>query len=73
MKITIITSLFFILGFSIKKPKTQNPKKPNIVFLFSDDQRFQGTIHALGGKEVITPNIDDLVNYGRHTRGRLHA
>ena len=37
--------------------------KPNIVFFFTDDQRFD-TINALGNKKIITPNIDRLVNTG---------
>jgi arylsulfatase A-like enzyme len=37
--------------------------KPNIVFFFTDDQRFD-TIAALGNTEVKTPNIDALVNRG---------
>lgn len=37
--------------------------KPNIVFLFADDQRFD-TIHALGNSEIITPNLDELVSSG---------
>lgn len=39
------------------------PSKPNIVFFFTDDQRFD-TIHALGNREVITPNLDRLVARG---------
>lgn len=37
--------------------------KPNILFLFSDDQRFD-TIAALGNTEVKTPNLDRLVRRG---------
>ena len=37
--------------------------KPNILFLFTDDQRFD-TIHALGNEHIITPNIDSLVKNG---------
>ena len=37
--------------------------QPNILFLFSDDQRFD-TIHALGNDEIITPNMDRLVKHG---------
>lgn len=37
--------------------------KPNIIILFTDDQRFN-TINALGNKEVITPNLDRLVANG---------
>jgi arylsulfatase A-like enzyme len=39
------------------------PNKPNILFLFTDDQRFD-TIHALGNQEIITPNMDRLVESG---------
>ena len=37
--------------------------RPNIVFLFTDDQRFD-TINALGNKSIITPNMDNLVKHG---------
>ncbi|MDP6490419.1 MAG: sulfatase-like hydrolase/transferase [Kiritimatiellia bacterium] len=37
--------------------------KPNIVFFFTDDQRFD-TIHALGNDAIRTPNIDRLVERG---------
>lgn len=38
-------------------------KQPNILFLFADDQRYN-TINALGNSEIITPNLDQLVNTG---------
>jgi len=38
-------------------------KRPNILFLYSDDQRFN-TIHALGCDEIITPTMDSLVQNG---------
>ena len=37
--------------------------KPNIVFIFADDQCFQ-TINALGYDEVQTPNLDRLARRG---------
>jgi arylsulfatase A-like enzyme len=37
--------------------------RPNILFLFTDDQRFD-TIHALGNKEIVTPAMDELVARG---------
>ena len=40
-----------------------NVKRPNIVFILTDDQRY-GTIHALGNDEIQTPNIDALVARG---------
>ncbi|MFO7821927.1 MAG: sulfatase-like hydrolase/transferase [Lentisphaeria bacterium] len=38
-------------------------KKPNIVFFFTDDQRFD-TIHALGNSAIKTPTIDRLAARG---------
>jgi arylsulfatase A-like enzyme len=37
--------------------------KPNILFLFADDQR-PDTIHALGNDQIRTPNLDRLVHDG---------
>ena len=37
--------------------------KPNVVFIFTDDQRFD-TISALGNSEIDTPNLDRLVASG---------
>jgi len=44
-------------------PFTRSRKRPNILFLFTDDQRFNA-VHALGNPEVKTPNIDRLVRQG---------
>ena len=38
-------------------------KKANVLFIFTDDQRFD-TINALGNKSIKTPNIDTLVKRG---------
>jgi arylsulfatase A-like enzyme len=38
-------------------------EKPNFIFIFSDDQRYD-LIGALGHPEVLTPNLDRLVNEG---------
>ena len=38
-------------------------QKPNILFFFTDDQRFD-TIRALGNKDVQTPTMDRLVAEG---------
>ena len=45
------------------KNKTIEKKKPNIVFIFTDDQSYT-TIHALGNKEIITPTMDSFVKEG---------
>ena len=39
------------------------PAKPNVLFLFSDDQRFD-TIHALGNDHIRTPHLDRLAQSG---------
>ncbi|MBJ2173248.1 sulfatase-like hydrolase/transferase [Aureibaculum sp. A20] len=41
----------------------ENVKKPNIIFLFSDDQSFKD-VHTLGNKEVKTPTMDKLAEEG---------
>ena len=38
-------------------------QKMNVVFILSDDQRYN-TIHALGNKDIVTPNLDRLVQMG---------
>jgi len=43
--------------------KRKPVKRPNILFLFTDDQRFD-TIRALGNPEIRTPNLDRLVARG---------
>ncbi|MHC4201518.1 MAG: sulfatase-like hydrolase/transferase [Planctomycetota bacterium] len=37
--------------------------KPNILFIFGDDQCYEA-VRALGNNEIITPNLDRLVNGG---------
>ena len=41
----------------------QAKEKPNVVFVFADDQCFD-TINSLGNSEVETPNLDRLVRRG---------
>jgi len=53
----------FTSGCSKQTKKTGGNRKSNILFLFTDDQRFD-TIHALGNKNIITPNMDSLVHNG---------
>src|SRR5438046_10135109 len=38
-------------------------KRPNILILFTDDQRFS-TLHALNNPEVRTPNMERLMRQG---------
>lgn len=41
------------------------PPRPNILFVFTDDQRWD-TIGALGNPEIQTPRLDQLVREGFH-------
>ncbi|MFK8112326.1 MAG: sulfatase-like hydrolase/transferase [Rubripirellula sp.] len=41
----------------------QDDSRPNIVFIFADDQCFE-TIHSLGNSEIETPNLDRLAKRG---------
>ncbi|HOX38742.1 MAG TPA: sulfatase-like hydrolase/transferase [Candidatus Brocadiia bacterium] len=43
--------------------ETRMSRRPNILFLFTDDQRFD-TIRALGNEEIRTPTLDGLVRDG---------
>ncbi len=52
----------YAAGAAARLPGAQK-KQPNILFLFTDDQRFN-TICALGNDEIHTPNIDRLVRRG---------
>ncbi len=51
------------LSCSEKSNEKQKREKPNILFIFADDQCFN-TIHALGNQEVQTPTLDNLVDEG---------
>jgi arylsulfatase A-like enzyme len=44
---------------------SEERKKPNILFFFTDDQRWD-TISALGNPEIHTPRLDQLVIEGFH-------
>ena len=58
-------ALAVTLAEGAKAAEPQLPKRPNILFVFTDDQRWD-TIHALGNPEIKTPNLDRLVETGFH-------
>jgi len=63
-KIGLIAIFYGLLAFSCQETNQEHrKKKPNILFLFADDQR-AGTIHALGNNEIISPNLDKLADMG---------
>jgi arylsulfatase A-like enzyme len=58
--IFLLTVVTFIFSCTERISKNE---KPNILFIFADDQTYS-SIHALGNKEIITPNLDKLANSG---------
>jgi arylsulfatase A-like enzyme len=52
-----------LAGCTSNETSARKSKGANILFLFTDDQRFD-TIRALGNEEIITPNMDKLVREG---------
>lgn len=57
-----IVALAAIRGVALGK-EAAKPERPNVLFLFSDDQRYD-TIRALGNPHIKTPNLDRLVESG---------
>lgn len=62
--------MVFVLGililgnFSCQQQVKEEPdNRPNFLFIFTDDQTNE-SIHALNNKEIITPNLDKLVEKG---------
>ena len=55
--LSVIFSLLFVSAFC------RGEEKPNILFIFADDQCFE-TIHAYGLTDIDTPNLDKLVERG---------
>ncbi|WP_430931156.1 sulfatase-like hydrolase/transferase [Saccharicrinis sp. 156] len=61
MKKFLITGLLgLILTISLN---AQNQKKPNVLFIFADDQTFE-SIGSLNNNEIKTPNLDRLKDMG---------
>lgn len=59
---TALTLISCLLVASVA-PAEVPQAKPNVVFIFADDQCFE-TVHALGHDLIETPNLDRLVNSG---------
>ena len=58
---TIFLGVFFL--FSSCVSKSPEPKKPNIIFIMSDDHAYQA-ISAYSNKLIKTPNIDRIAEEG---------
>lgn len=63
MKNHFYTFFFLLLILGCKSTQNHNPQSPNILILFTDDQRFN-TIRAWGNEEIHTPNMDRLAAMG---------
>lgn len=60
---TMLTVAFMAFLPQPVSSATASAGKPNVLFLFSDDQRFD-TIAALGNQHIQTPNLDRLTREG---------
>jgi len=61
--ILFIVPLLFIFSCTEEKSNEKEKKRPNIVFIMSDDHAYQA-ISAYSDKLIQTPNIDRLANEG---------
>lgn len=62
-ELCLFVSIFHLIVSCDLTPKEERIAKPNFLFIFTDDQRYN-TIHALGNEVIKTPHIDNLVNEG---------
>lgn len=59
----ILLALIFVLFSCGQLENDSRSAQPNIILILADDQRYN-TINALNSPEIITPNLDKLVNTG---------
>ncbi len=59
----LLYSIAILCAISCKQQKERISKKPNILFIFTDDQTYN-SIKSLGNNEIKTPNMDKLVTNG---------
>lgn len=72
MKIQI-TALIFVLSFTFfgcKQLKAQVNEKPNIIFILTDDQRWDAMGYS-GNKIIQTPEMDKLAKSGAYFRNAI--
>lgn len=58
-----MTKLFLLFAFLLSAASVAAADKPNILFLFADDQSWH-TLGALGNDEIQTPHLDRLFSKG---------
>ena len=59
----LVLTWTFVLFVAITQTATAANDKPNVLFIFADDQCFE-TVGGLGHKVIETPNLDRLVDEG---------
>ncbi|GBF20171.1 arylsulfatase [Arenibacter sp. NBRC 103722] len=74
MKIRIIVfALLYVCAFPLNAQKTTEPQqtnKPNIIFILTDDQRFDALGYA-GNKLISTPEMDKLAQEGTYFKNAI--
>ncbi len=58
-------SLFFVVYSNVSKAQTNTQEEPNIIFILTDDQRWNALGYA-GNKEIKTPEMDKLAQQGAY-------
>ncbi|WP_205164627.1 MULTISPECIES: sulfatase [Arenibacter] len=69
----IVVLLFFVCAIPLIAQKTtqeQQTKKPNIIFILTDDQRFDALGYA-GNKLISTPEMDKLAKEGTYFKNAM--
>ncbi|RYG75515.1 DUF229 domain-containing protein [bacterium] len=59
----LVFGFFLSCGHAQESAPPSSPKRPNVLFLFADDLACDG-VHAFGGLDVKTPNLDRLAARG---------
>lgn len=63
---SLLSGVALLSGCGVSSPKTdkdQQPRKPNVIYIFSDDLGI-GDLSCYGATQVRTPNIDRLAGQG---------
>ncbi|MDT7828398.1 sulfatase [Pricia sp. S334] len=61
--IVFTSILLFACKGTKKSPEEENPKPPNIVLIFTDDQGY-GDVGVFGADDIATPNLDQMAGSG---------
>ena len=63
LKLVLVLFPIAMIGCNAAQDKEQSPKRPNIIFIMSDDHAYQA-ISAYDNKLIQTPNIDRIAKMG---------